>query len=187
MKNLQNRSTALIVAAVIMFSSTIFSVHRTLGAKCREVGDTFYNGVYDSAQRYVRTSIDSQLDKRGEAANGLASVAAGFDALGDQVHELHGVRNTLRQGRSPAEKFDANQALGETFNELARALDAQELSDRDQKLIEEYSQNFKRAQNVIDAAGYNEHVREFERTTLNVFPANILKTIAFISGPELFA
>ena len=189
---LKKRPIAVLIAAVLIFLSTIFSAHRTLGAKSREVSDSFNLGVYDKDWDSNRRSISSQLLKRCEAANTLLSVSAKITEAEDNTKELREKRSALMGSgnsltkASPHELYELNEELTKSFDKLSSQLDALNLSRRDKEIVEESIGTFKGAQSVIASSGYNELVREFDRTTLNVFPANILKDVAFVKTPELF-
>ena len=182
MEILKKRWMAFIVAAVVITGSTVFSVHRTLGAEIQEVADNFYAGDYGTSNR----SISNQLGKRVDAANGLISVASAYSELSDEMQELREIRIALIGTSGIKEKHGLNNEMQKAFDTLASGLEKLELTEREEDMLSEYGSTFKNAQAVIDSAEYNNLVREFERTTLNVFPTNFLKGIAFLDSPELF-
>ena len=183
---LKKRPIAILIAVAVISLSTIFSAHRTLGAKSQEVSDSFYSGVYDSEWNTNRKSISSQLVKRDEASNALLSVASDYKEAADATLELRESRNAFLRSNGRHETFKNNEELTKSFDRLISQMNSLELSSREEDIVEDSITSFRGAQNVINNAGYNELVREFERNTLNVFPANVLKTVAFVKTPELF-
>lgn len=186
MKALKKRGVAFLITVIVIALSTVFSVHRTLGAECLAVSDGFYEGVYNESGGYRNRSVQSQLERRYQTANGLYTVASKYDELADESAALRDAKNALYDATDISEKHSANQTLQDAFTAVAAAMATVELAETEQKAVNEYASDFKGAQSLIDRSGYNESVREFERSTLGVFPTNILKSVAFVSTPELF-
>ena len=186
MEFFKKRTGAILVAVAIMSLSTLYGAHRSLGAACQEVTDSFYSGVYDESWGTTRTSINSQLTKRQEAALGIISIASSFQELDEYTENLRSSRNNLISAKGVSDLHDANFALEDDYKNLISALSGVELSDSQRESVNSYSSTFKGAQNVIDSSGYNEAVRNFNRSVLNVFPTNLLRSITFVNEPELF-
>jgi len=188
MKLLKNRGFATVITICLILFSTLYSVHRTLGARCQAVTDGFYNGVL--VDGYVHPSISSQLNAAANAAGGLVSVAANLDVLTAQTDALRQSRNvyldTVKADGSFSDLYRANLSMQESFAALAQGLGTLELSDKDRSAVEDYVSTFNGAQSTIENAGYNESVREFNRTTLNVFPASVLGPLVGVKTPALF-
>jgi hypothetical protein len=181
---LKNRWIALLLTIIIMLLSTAFSVHRTLGAECQKVEDGFYNGV--SFDGYAHKSISSQLEKRSDAVNGIVSIMANYPDLEDESAELRDARNALLDAADIDDKSKSNLELQKAFEVAAATLAGAGLTERESAAVTEYTGIFTGAQNVIDNSGYNESVREFQRSTLNVFPTNIISNLLGVKTPELF-
>lgn len=186
MKLLKKRPIAIIITLCVICLSTIFSAHRTLGAACREVEDGFYTGVYDAEWKSSRKSIRSQLDKRQEAASTLLSIAANLEEVSQEVQLLFEAREALAQADTIPQQFAANKTLDSAFHNLVSALSELSLDERNMQIVDKATTNFRGAQSVIRNAGYNETVRAFHRDTLDVFPTNVIRTIAMIEAPALF-
>ena len=191
MKALKKRPVAILVCVSVIALSTIYSAHRTLGAKVREVNDGFYSGVFDREWSSTRPSVHLQLEKRCESAKTLASLAenhieSNASDSGVALATLRSVRENLLRSRDIPELYDLNKQLDTSFYELCEMLEDIGLSERDSDIIDNCKKDFRGAQSVINASGYNESVRALERTTLEAFPANILKKVAFIPEPALF-
>ena len=192
-KFLTSRVGAIVLAVVIILLSTYFGVYRSLTVASGEIADGFSDGVTytdESGNTYLHKSIRSQLINRSEASINLASVADTFDEAALEANELrlayNEMRNLLYNDGTPSELCAADKTLGSAFNELYAILSNLDLDTKDAKRIEEYKTEMDGAAGEIATSGYNESVREFSRTTLSVFPTNILKNICFVSEPELF-
>lgn len=191
MKFLKKRSVAIIITVVVIILSTVFGVHRSLGHEARAVADQFSGGVYDTAQGYTRPSIRGQLDKRKDASLGLITIANNYEGVSDRADTLRVVRNRLvdalhEEKLNPSELYTINSGLQTAFDNLYKALESCDLDDKDRIDIEAYSSTFSGAASVIEKSGYNDTVREFNNSTLGVFPTNLLWRIAFIEKPQLF-
>lgn len=194
MKNfLKKRSGAFIVALAVILLGTYFGAYRSLSVATGEIADGFSEGVTytdDSGNTYLHKSIRSQLINRSEASINLASVADTFDEAEKEAQNLRTAYNELRSliynGGTPSELCAANKTLGSAFSELYAVLSALELDSRDANRIDEYRTEMEGAAGEIETSGYNESVREFNRSVLSVFPTNVLKNICFVEMPELF-
>lgn len=192
-KFLTSRGGAVVICVVIVLLSTYFGAYRSLTVASREVADGFSNGVTytdDSGNTYLHKSIRSQILNRSEASINLASVADTFQEAKEEAQELRGAYNEVRDliynGGSLSELYAANKLMGTAFDALYNVLSQAELDTKDAKRIEEYKTEMTGAAGEIETSGYNESVREFDRTVLSVFPTNILKNICFVDTPELF-
>lgn len=183
---LKKRWAAFVIAALIISLSTVWGANRSLGAACQEVSDSFYAGVYDSSWGTTRKSISSQLTKRTDAASGVETILNNYPELEAEASALKSARLDIINTDDIQRKYDANKTLTSAFGDAVDALNELDLPEREQKMVSEYSSAFKGAQNTIDESGYNDLVREFERSTLNVFPTNLLKTVALVNTPVLF-
>lgn len=192
MEILKKRPVAIIITAVIIILSTIFSVHRTLGAECQRVRDSFFTGVV--SEGYAHKSISDQLKTRIDAANVVASIAANYSQAENETKNLRDARNrlidTLNEAKSGEASlknvYNANKELQAAFEDLEKSLEGVKLSTREAENFENNRSKFYGAQAAIEKAGYNEAVREFYRTTLNVFPTNFLWKISWVDPPELY-
>lgn len=192
-KFLTSRGGAIVVAIVLILLSTYFGAYRSLSVAVREVADGFSDGVTytdESGNTYLHKSIRSQLINRSEASINLASVADTFNEAAEEADALRKAYNNMRSllynEASPAELCAADKEMGAAFDTLYDILYKMELDTKDAKRIEEYKTEMTGAAGEIATSGYNESIREFSRTTLSVFPTNILKTICFVDNPELF-
>ncbi|MGI6013419.1 MAG: hypothetical protein ACOX7K_03930 [Oscillospiraceae bacterium] len=181
MQFLKKRSVATLLAAVVICLSTLMSVHRSLGAKCAEVEAGFYDGLEGS-----HSSISYQLNQCARYANSLASLSANHEELEDLTSDLRAARNSLLDGGSIAEQYDAYLQLTDAFIAVKTEMDVMDLGTR----TEDYEfcvNGFDGAQRTIASSGYNESVRAFQNSTLRTFPANVLYKIAGVDTPDLFS
>ena len=177
---------ATLVTLLVIVASTLMNVNMKLGSKCQEVSDAFYNGVYVKSDGYTHKSISSQLDMRSSAANGIISIASGYEELEAETQALLVARTELIVANSISEKHAANKATQAAYDDLVAAMALVDTTEHSNALST-YMSNFTGAQKVIEASGYNEYVRQFTRENLDVFPTNYLVGIAGITPPELFA
>ena len=192
-KFLTNRIGAIIVAVIIVLLSTYFGAYRSLGIKVAEVADGFNEGVYytdESGNAFLHKSIRSQLINRSEASINLANVADTFANAEEEAEALrkayNEIRDLLYNDGTPSQLYHANKKMDEAFNALYVILANEDLDSKDAKRIVEYKTEMEGAAGEIETSGYNESVYEFDRTTLSIFPTNILKNICFTKTPEFF-
>jgi len=195
-KFFQKRSTASLIAAVVVILSVLFGAHRSLGDAVGSVSDTFYNGVYDTAGNYIRRSVYSQLEKRRDTAMSMISLADVYgesDAVAAARESLRQARATLAvnmdAGAGPKTLYGDNLALQRAADDLYAVLHgaiSQASATEDLILLENHYATLGNAARLIEESGYNEAVRAFQHSVLSVFPANVLRAVTFVTPPELF-
>ena len=177
------RPVAVIFAAAIVISSTLFGAKLSLDSDSRDIEDLFYSGVeYDG---YVHKSIYSQITQRTDAANGLLSVAYNYD-LSTEYEALKTARDNLIGTTNITYYFYGDQALETAFLNLCNALNNTNLSERDIAAVENYTSVFNNAGLVIEKAGYNDAVRSFYRDEIYQFPAEFFYDNLQIDTPNYF-
>jgi hypothetical protein len=184
MSSLKKRSTAALIAAVVVIFGTLLGVHLSVSRETAKIEAQFYDGVYLKDEKYVQTSIQSQLDKRADAALGLLSVANKYVFLEDMAGVLREARETLLDADSLAEKYAANIKLENAWKQIYESLTAH--ADDVPTSDESYISTLRGAQSVIEKSDYNRLTAEFRQKTLSAFPVNILKNLAFVDYPEYF-
>lgn len=165
--SLKKRSIAILMMIVLIVFSILIGINRSFYTMRKELTDEYYRSAY---------GIQSQLDRRIEASNGLIGLAEG------QVEEAALTRlkedvEALRNADSPSEQFDANSLLSGSFNAVASALN---LSDNN-----EFYQDFEEAQAAIQSSRYNQQAAEYNEARSS-FPANILTWVIFSGSLEEF-
>lgn len=185
-KVLKKRPVAILITIAVICLTTLFSIQRTLGAECEAITDGFFTGVYYDG--YARSSASSHLLNSAAAANGLLAIAANYDGLEDKSESLQASRDLLLDTLKTENIGDissANQSMKSAFSNLVSAILQIDLSDRDTSGVQLYTDNFHNAQNAVLSSKYNDSVREFYRSTLDVFPTNFLSAL-LPNTPELF-
>ena len=185
MSNLKKRSTAVLIAVVVILLGTLFGVHRSVNKETAKIDAQFYNGVYLKDAKYTQPSIQSQLDKRADAALGLLSVAHQYVYLDDAAQKLRAAREALLDADTISEKYAANSKLENAWKQVYESLVAH--ADDVPPSIESYVSTLSGAQGIIEKSDYNNTVNDFRSGTLGAFPINILKHLALVDYPAYFS
>ncbi len=185
MEIFEKRSTAFIVAVLIIIFGTLFGVHRSIGAETRKIEAMFYDGVYLEDEQYTQPGIGEKLDERATAALGLITVASHYDALSDKTEGLRETRLELMDAGTISDKYEANEKMQSSYETLYAELTLQSLTDSEAAAAESYASTLDGAQGVIEKSAYNDMVSSF-RQELGTFPVVVLKNLAFASYPEYF-
>jgi hypothetical protein len=177
MASLKKRSTAAVVAAVVILLGTLLGVHLSVNRQTAKIEAQFYKGVYLTDEKYVQPGIQPQLDKRATAALGLESLASNYSDLTAQTEALRSARRALMETPSIQAKYVAEK--------LYAALLQHTLNDTERTSSASYAATLDGAQGVIGQSAYNSLAGDYLRD-LNAFPVNILKNLAFVNYPEYF-
>ncbi|SHI05971.1 hypothetical protein SAMN02745823_02151 [Sporobacter termitidis DSM 10068] len=181
----KRRSTAALIALIVVVLGTLFGVHRSVGGETAKIEAQFYSGVYLKDEKYTQPSIQSQLDKRNPAALGLVSVASNYPELKDMTDALRSAQHELADAGTIPEKYAANEKMQAAYVKLNAALAQRELKDNEKASAASYAGTLDGAQSVIGKSAYNSQV-EALRNKLRGFPVNILKNLAFVQYPDYF-
>jgi hypothetical protein len=184
MSFLRKRSTAVLIAAFVIIFGTLLGVYLSLNRETAKIEAQFYNGVFLREEKYVQTSIQSQLDKRADAALGLLSVANKYVFLNDIAQKLREAREELLGADTIAAKYEANVKLENAWKHVYESLVIH--ADDVPPAVESYVSTLRGAQTVIEKSDYNRLVSEFRDRTLRAFPLNILKNLVFAKYPVYF-
>lgn len=184
MTSLKNRSSAVLVAVVVIILGTLYGVHRSVGSETSKIEAQFYSGVYLKDEKYTQPSIDAQLNKRADAALGLLSVGNKYVFASEIAESLRAARQELLDADSIMGKYNANLELEKAWKQLYETLTAH--ADDLPAAVDSYVTTLGGAQSVIDKSAYNQSVAEFRNGALGAFPVNILKNLAFVKYPEYF-
>jgi len=185
MSILKTKPVAILIAAVLVISTTFLGAKISLEEEGREVADLFYEGV--ERDGYFHPSIYSQLEIRADAANGLASVARNH-GLESACEDIVRAREFLFYSGGAGSFYYNDQELEKAFYVLKSELDGVELSESEKLAVENYVSSFENAKHVIDNSGYNDAVREFYRDEVYQFPAEFFyyNSPFFIDTPSYF-
>ncbi len=178
----KNRGVAVMIAAIIVSLSTMFSCYRSLGAKSQEISDRFFTPQNNASADYY-TCPGDQLGHCVDYANRMLSAISGDDSLQKEYMALKTARVGLLEALESediSDIYDANAELKKAMSATETALEGNSID------ASEIIEKFSRAQELAEMSPYNELVREFRRKTLNVFPTNLLAPISFVEPPELF-
>lgn len=187
MELFKNRKVAAGILALVIILFTILGINRSLWSLSSSIEDLFYDGIYNSDDRYNAPSISSQLDKRINAAMGLITVGNHYEALASQTEALRSARIELLDAKTLPAKYAANEKMENTYPELLHALASYSgLSSEDKAAVESYASTLSGAQAVIENSSYNEKVQEYYNETIRAFPLNILNPLVFVDGPDYF-
>lgn len=186
MEKLKTRSTATAIAVVIVILATIFGVHRSVNAQVKKAENAFFTGVYLEDEGYYEKSIESQLEQRANAANGILSIAAGIDSIKDETDDLRKARESLLEATKYSAKYNANEKLQKAYEKLLPVLEKQEFPENMSSALKSYCTTMNGAQTVIERSHYNDSIDEFKHDTLGTFPVSLLKYIAFTDAPEKY-
>lgn len=175
MEILKKRKTAAAVLAVAVIIALVLSA----AVDCAQVRKLFYDGVeYDG---YLHSSVADNLSARAAAANGLVSIAAGYDELAEQAEGLRTARRTLVDAQSIPEMYSADSALQQAYEALAAAMESTPLGEDERADAAYYMQNMNGARLAIAESGYNERVDKLDGGLLK-----LLGGLGLVDIPERF-
>lgn len=182
-----NRKVAVLVLAAVICVFTYIGVNRSVSALAGDIEDSFYTGA-ENAEGYTEASIQSHLDNRIDAANGLCTMAAQYPGMSDAVNSLQSARYELMEKSRDdiTGKFQANEKLTESADALVSLLEAQDLSQDQQQMLDYYTSTLEGAENAIGKLSYNTAVDEFYNRTLKSFPVSLFSPLLSVEGPEYF-
>lgn len=182
----KRRWVAVVIAACTVWASMLLSTDIKFGAKCSEVTDGFYNGVYYNG--YTHPSIASHLRNITGYADGIATIAKRYDIdteeLLDSSSDLK-LMLSYSRGDESYIHYCYDELLG-TLRAVEGELEDAQLSDRDKSGLEQYMSSISGAQKSIEEAGYNDSVSRFLRD-YDHFPTNLLADMAGVEMPEYFS
>ena len=185
MKLFKKRIIAVLVAILIVVSSTLLSANIKLTKEFRDVTDGFYNGVLVDGKR--DTSIHSQLLIVGKEAANLAAIAErnGIDVSQFKSDADYFSRDVITMQDDISYINYCYRDILEKITEVSYSLTAVELSQNDETAAINSLQAIMNAQSLIDASGYNESVRQY----LSSLPilTEFFAELAGVWPPEYFA
>ncbi|MEA5152440.1 MAG: hypothetical protein VB039_07545 [Oscillospiraceae bacterium] len=179
-------AVAVLMAIVIVLSSTLLSVDVKFGRECQNISDGFYDGV--KANGYMQKSISTHLRNLCGYADGLVTIAGNYDidaAAASDASEQLKLGLSYSTGEA-AYLFQCYETLLGSVKQLEDQLGRAQLSERDASGVEQYSSSIAGVESSIQSAGYNESVREFLRESVQ-FPAGFFAELMNIKLPEYFA
>lgn len=181
-----NRRIAVIVLLLVMVFSTFFGVGRSLQKEASDIAGHFESGAYNEEGKYTEKSIQSHLNNRVNAANGLLTLSGQFSGVVPAAENLSEARLALIGAGTPSEKYAANEDMSVYSEQLCEVLENMALSSDQQEMLDYYISAMRGAQSAIEKLSYNKEVDEFYNRTLRSFPASLFTSFIDIEGPEYF-
>ena len=177
MSLLKNRAFVIPLAIVIILAVGVITAFGDLKSDIRKTEKLYYDGVKAETGSYLRPSIYNQMNVKISTANSILGII-------NEYPELDEAADALRTAKDHA--FDctgaydentirnmgwANEELLQAVEKLKSALEDVSLPEREQNALDRYLKDMDGAQNVIEASGYNEAVRELNMGVMQRFPA----------------
>ena len=174
------RSVALLLAVLVVISTTLFQTRFRFGRLCSEVTDQFYYGSGSIASELV------QLSDSAEILAGLAHLY-NLDEAKAAMNTTSSLRELLRLESSEIAAIHDlyKELLSETFT-LESLLARQELSDAEADLLSSAQHEAAQAKAAIDASGYHDTVRVFLKR-YDRFPTTALAALVGLKMPQVFS
>ena len=188
MNPFKNRFFALILAALVVASSTLINTRVMLGGEARDVTQGFYEGFPESG---IYTGIDDQLAYQMTDAVGLASVTASFGELDAETDAVRAATNALRAvldaGDIPA-SHAANEKLQGAVAALDHAAQGAAMTAAQQTQYDTHLTDFLGSQDAVlrYGAAYNNSVAQFLSRVYNAFPTKLLADLTGVEAPAPF-
>ena len=179
-----NRRLAVIILIIVICVFTLVGVNRSLSALASDISKGFYDGVYNDSEGYLEKSIQSHLNNRIDAANGM--ITMDVPAASDELDALRQARYALMNGETVKDKYEANVLLTECSERAYEALTASSLTDEQATMLGHYISTLRSADKAIEKLSYNDKVDEFYNKTLKTFPVSAFRVLISVDGPEYF-
>lgn len=182
----RKKSTAVIIAALVVLSSTLISVNVKLGAKAKQVIDGFYTGVWDSASDAA--SASSHLKNICAAADGLVTIA---DNYGLDTEDVDWDSDSLKLSISYSDDdmdyiYYCYDDLCASVDKLTDQMHRAELNQRDALGLQQYENTIQGAKSALAQSHYNDVVREFYTEYGGFATSEFLTDLADVALPRYF-
>lgn len=185
---MNKRSIAIIIAVVVISSSTLIGVRRSVAAEVRQIEAQFYEGVTIKEANNIESAIDLKLDERIDAALGIVTIASNVSSaeIAVQTETLRHARLALLDAESIADKYIANAKLEEVYQALIVALKTAALPEHAQAALLSHSQTLESAGAFIKGSHYNQLAEDFTDELTGTFPTNFFSGLGLVEFPEYF-
>ena len=183
MKIFKNRAVAALIALVVVVLAWGISAQAGLKQAIRDVEMLYYDGVPAESGGYLRPSIDSQMRVKYNCVNTILGILAGYEELASVTQDLEDAKNYVYSYLNEYDDYTingmgwANQELESVITRLQVEMERVTFTERESEMLEQCLSDIRGAQTMIQNAGYNEAVREFNSTEMERFPANMLLTV----------
>lgn len=171
---------------VVVFS--LIGCHISLTKAVEDVEEAFFNRMILATVDYY-TCPGDQLTNCVRYANRLMSVISGASWADDVYEQIGTARLALDSAldsRDISDICQANQALVEAVAALEALVAGGAALPESTDDYDAIISDFHSAQSVASVSPYNDYVDTFTAQTLEVFPTNILRRLAFVAAPEKF-
>ncbi len=178
-----DRRFAAAVMALVILIFTPIGARMSLRRAVDGVEELFFTGVQG------RGAVADFLEDAKDAALGLITVGAKYDAAAGETGELRADRGLLLDALKDGdigEIANANALMAESFNALRDKLGTLGLSGEDAEALRSYGESFDGAQGAVAHSNYNEAAAEFIADTYRRFPANIIGSALGVDPPAQF-
>lgn len=175
----QSRGLALVVMLVVVFGAAVGGTGKSLAAKRAAAV-----AVFERGSRGDGLSIAGDLADIEEYAQNLAVIARRYLAEA-QVVPLLAAAEELREAKTVAAKYRANEALYQQVSEIYTLLCNGGLTETDAKYARERYQLIVSKRDTISHDAYNEAAEAFNQL-LMAFPARLLASLAGLKPVELY-
>lgn len=182
MKILQNRKFAAAVFIIIVVVFTLIGSHRSLSKACDQVETAFFDKNINIGQAR-HTCPAEQLDFAVDYANRILSIVS--DDVSDQVYSS--ILESRKALLEALEDKDISSAY-EAQNELALAVSALDglIVTNNYDEYDTVRNDLFSALELASECGYNEYVDQFQQSTIDRFPTNVLTALAGVDMPEKY-
>lgn len=178
---------AVVIAVAVIALSVLFGFHRSATAARAEVEALFYTGAGGSGAS-IQTDLEDCL---GVTANLLTVAGRYLDA--GELEALEGSRRELEASLDSATHYysignaaGAYRRLTQRAEAVMTALEEQPLSEKDAGYVRGFRADLDARADTIRRDPYNQEADRFNQQVLGIFPANLLKHIAFVREAEPF-
>ena len=177
----KKKTTALICLAAMILGSTLIMTNVGLNRKIKEMETLF---LVDEGDGF---SIQSKLDSKMEFSNELANKFAirFLDSGSAEIAAVNEAIAQLRNAEGVAEKAQASAALDQADNVLIGLLEAEEMSESEEKELRRFYTNLQDCNDKISHSTYNEQISE-EAKQLSGFPASFFMNLFHLELPEQY-
>lgn len=183
-KLLSDRRFAAAVLVLVILVFTPLGARRSLKRAVQNVEAQFFTGVDG------RGSVADFLSDSADAALGLITVGAHYEAAEEETYELREDRHILLRSLEAGDIFvivNANDLLVASFQALRDTLLTLPLTEEDAQSLETYATAFEGAQGAVNHAGYNEAAKAFIADVYERFPASLIASALGVDPPQILS
>lgn len=181
MQRFQNRSTAVVITAVVVLLSILIGAGISLGGLRRDAERVFEYGS-DGGWRGI------EYDLREVASGGYNLIEIAERYLGENDVRIAAVEreiSAVHSARKPGSLHAAAEELRAAISGLDLAMRELDLNDEEEALRQKTLANIEASYRRVDRSEYNAAATAFNET-LEAFPANVLSGVVGVKPLELY-